>query len=100
MLLESFQNRLVYTGELVCHTAVRIGAGRSIEPVGTELPVIKDAQEQPFIPGSSLKGVLRSRVETFVRAVNSGPKAACNPVRKEDWCLSSIDGMSDQDIYD
>jgi CRISPR-associated RAMP protein (TIGR02581 family) len=72
-----------------------------MEPIGTDLPVIKDVQDHPFIPGSSLKGVLRSHIESFVRAANPGPKAACIPVGPEDgWCLSRIDGLSDQDIYD
>ncbi len=99
MLLESFQNRLVCTGELVCRTAVRIGAGRSSEPLGTDLPVIKDAQGTPFIPGSSLKGILRSRLESFVRAVNDSPQVACIPVGNDaDRCISSIEDMTDQEI--
>jgi CRISPR-associated RAMP protein (TIGR02581 family) len=99
VLLDVFQNRLVYTGALVCKSALRIGAGRSSEPIGTDLPVIKDAQGHPFIPGSSLKGVLRARVEAFVRAIHNTRQAACNPVGNEtEWCISSSEGLSDQVI--
>ncbi len=99
MLLDVFQNRLVYSGVLVCETALRVGAGRSSEPIGTDLPVIKDTQGRPFIPGSSLKGVLRTRVESFVRAVHNDPTAACNPVGPEtEWCIRRPDDLSDRDI--
>jgi CRISPR-associated RAMP protein (TIGR02581 family) len=102
VLLDVFQNRLVYTGALVCKSALRIGAGRSSEPIGTDLPVIKDAQGYPFIPGSSLKGVLRARVEAFVRAIHNTRQAACNPVgNNTEWCLRSIEGLdSDKAIED
>ena len=108
MLFEAFHNRLIVTGELVCQTAVRIGAGRSTEPIGTDLPVIKDGQRQPFIPGSSLKGVMRSGAESFVRAISDSPKAACNPVgKKDEWCVGDVsdlsddetDKVTDEDIY-
>ncbi len=99
MLHEALHNRLVLRGELLCHTAVRVGAGESNEPVGTGLPVIKDAFGYPFIPGSSLKGVLRSRVESFVRTINK--KAACIPVgNKDGWCVQEIkEHMDDEQIY-
>ncbi len=109
MLLDILHNRLVFTGELVCHTAARVGAGRSNEPVGTDLPVIKDAQGQPFIPGSSLKGVLRAYVESVVRAVYpDNRKAVCLPVGPDTaWCLrpAEVEALSDtinrdQVIYD
>jgi len=106
MLLDTLDNRLIFTGELICHTAARIGSGRSNEPVGTDLPVIKDAPGKPFIPGSSLKGVLRTYVESVVRAVYpANRKAVCLPVGPDaGWCLSpsEVESLRDQDqaIYD
>lgn len=102
MLLDTLQNRFMVTGELVCQTALRIGAGRSTEPIGTDLPVIKDGQGNPFIPGSSLKGILRSRVESFVRAISPSRKGACNPVGdKKDWCVEKVaEDTSDEQIYE
>jgi len=88
-MFDTFQNRLVITGKLVAQTALRVGAGKSAEPVGTDLPVIKDALGRPFIPGSSFKGVLRSRIESLVRAVVPGDRfGACVPTGKEeDRCI-------------
>jgi CRISPR-associated RAMP protein (TIGR02581 family) len=87
---EQFTNRLILEGTLTATTALRVGTGRATEPVGTDLPVIKDTRGYPFIPGSSLKGVLRSRVEQFVRAIVPGRQGACLPTSRseEEWCIS------------
>jgi len=86
-MFDTFQNRLVITGKLVAQTALRVGAGKSAEPVGTDLPVIKDALGRPFIPGSSFKGVLRSRIESLVRAVVGQEWGACMPIQPEEQCV-------------
>jgi CRISPR-associated RAMP protein (TIGR02581 family) len=62
------RNRLVVTGELVALTALRIGAGRTSEVLDNDLPVLRDALRRPFIPGASLKGAFRSRIEGLLRA--------------------------------
>jgi CRISPR-associated RAMP protein (TIGR02581 family) len=69
-MFDKFKNRLEITGKLTTITALRISAGRSTEPIGTDLPVIKDALGQPLIPGSSFKGALRSRLESFLRGID------------------------------
>ena len=69
-MFDTFKNRLEITGTLKTITALRISAGRSTEPIGTDLPVIKDALGQPLIPGSSFKGALRSRLESFLRGID------------------------------
>ncbi|PLZ29480.1 type III CRISPR-associated RAMP protein Csx7 [Fischerella thermalis] len=69
-MFDTFKNRLEITGKLSTVTALRISAGRSTEPIGADLPVIKDALEQPFIPGASFKGALRSRLESFLRGID------------------------------
>lgn len=70
-MFDTFKNRLTITGTLTTITALRISAGRSSEPIGTDLPVIKDALGQPLIPGSSFKGAMRSRLESFLRGIDS-----------------------------
>jgi CRISPR-associated RAMP protein (TIGR02581 family) len=87
MLYDTFDNRVILTTRLRAETALRVGTGRALDPVRSDLPVIKDAIGRPFIPGSSLKGVLRSRVESFVRAVRPGRKGACNPTLDSEWCI-------------
>lgn len=69
-MFDTFQNRLELSGTLTTITALRIGQGRSSEPIGSDLPVVKDAFGQPLIPGSSFKGALRSRLESFVRGID------------------------------
>jgi CRISPR/Cas system CSM-associated protein Csm3 (group 7 of RAMP superfamily) len=69
MKWDTFENRLRITGELVAVTGVRVGmSAESAMPTATDLPVIKDANGRPFIPGSSLRGAVRAHIERIVRA--------------------------------
>jgi CRISPR-associated RAMP protein (TIGR02581 family) len=70
-MFDIFKNRLELTGTLTTVTALKIGAGRSVEPADPDVPVIKDALGNPLIPGSSFKGALRSRLESFLRGIDS-----------------------------
>lgn len=84
-MFEIFKNRLEIIGILETVTALRISAGRSSEPIGSDLPVIKDALGRPLIPGSSLKGALRSRLESFLRGIHLD--FAANPAQEEEWSI-------------
>ncbi|MGF1676097.1 MAG: CRISPR-associated RAMP protein Csx7 [Rivularia sp. (in: cyanobacteria)] len=89
-MFDTFKNRLELTGTLTTVTALRISAGRSSEPIGSDLPVIKDALGNPLIPGSSFKGALRSRLESFLRGiVGNNRKLVANPAIEEEWSLTS-----------
>src|SRR3981081_3582259 len=60
----TFIGKLVLEGELICATGLHIGAGKgSLEIGGADNPVVKDAFGVPYIPGSSLRGRLRSLLE-------------------------------------
>jgi CRISPR/Cas system CSM-associated protein Csm3 (group 7 of RAMP superfamily) len=50
---------------LTCRTGLHIGAGKSADLVGSDLPVLRDASGRPLVPGSSLRGVLRAGIESF-----------------------------------
>jgi len=76
-MFDTFKNRLEITGTLTTVTALRISKGRSTEAIGSDLPVIKDALGRPLIPGSSFKGALRSRLESFLRGID--PNLAEDP---------------------
>ncbi|MEL6605610.1 MAG: CRISPR-associated RAMP protein Csx7 [Cyanobacteria bacterium J06614_10] len=69
-MFDVFKNRLELTGTLTAVTALRVSEGRSVDVNGSDLPVMKDALGQPLIPGSSFKGALRSRLESFLRAID------------------------------
>lgn len=56
--------KLILEGELTCETGLHIGAGKgSLEIGGADNPVVKDAFGRPYVPGSSLRGKLRSLLE-------------------------------------
>lgn len=60
----TFLGKLILEGEIVCQTGLHIGAGKgSLEIGGADNPVVKDAFGIPYIPGSSLRGRLRSLLE-------------------------------------
>lgn len=59
-----FLGKLLIEGELVCETGLHIGAGKgTLEIGGADNPVVKDAFGRPYVPGSSLRGRLRSLLE-------------------------------------
>ena len=86
-MFDTFKNRLELTGTLTTVTALRISAGRSTEPIGSDLPVIKDALGRPLIPGASFKGALRSRLESFLRGIS--PDLAANPAIEAEWPITN-----------
>jgi CRISPR-associated protein Csm3 len=57
--------KLILSGDLHCETGLHIGAGKgSLEIGGADNPVVKDAFGMPYIPGSSLRGRIRSLLES------------------------------------
>ncbi|MGI0485034.1 CRISPR-associated RAMP protein Csx7 [Pantanalinema rosaneae CENA516] len=86
-MFDIFRSRLELKGTLTTVTALRISQGRSTEPIGSDLPVVKDALGRPLIPGSSFKGALRSRLESFLRGID--PSFADDPSS-----LTSPDSMN------
>src|SRR5262252_7993071 len=59
-----FQGKLIVEADLLCHTGLHIGAGKgSLEIGGADNPVVKDAFGRPYVPGSSLRGKIRSLLE-------------------------------------
>ncbi|MBD3181141.1 CRISPR-associated RAMP protein, partial [Candidatus Poribacteria bacterium] len=86
-MFHKFKNRLKMKGNLIAETALRIGGTRSIEPVGTDLPVVKDSYGRPYIPGSSFRGVLRSRIEQFIRGILSSKSGACIAINQNECCI-------------
>ncbi|GIV13863.1 MAG: CRISPR-associated RAMP protein [Fimbriimonadales bacterium] len=88
---DRFENRLRITGKLVAETALRVGmSAESALPTATDLPVIKDSQGRPFIPGSSLRGAVRAHIERIVRAFEpqtGNGRGASNPTKTTEWAI-------------
>lgn len=96
-MFDVFRNRLEISGVLTTITALRIAAGRSLEPGATDLPVVKDILGAPYIPGASFKGALRSRLESFLRGIlntddtERNRKLVANPAINDEWSLTSAE---------
>ena len=88
-MFDVFKNRLEITGTLWTVTALRIGSGSSVDFVGSNLPVIKDALGQPLIPGASFKGALRSRLESFLRGIIGDSRhLVADPSINDEWSIT------------
>jgi CRISPR-associated protein Csm3 len=70
--MNKLTNKITIKGFIICETGLRIGGNKSsLEIGGLDLNVIKSAAGEPFLPGSSLKGKLRtllSKVRGWERA--------------------------------
>ena len=66
------RKKYVIEGKLICEEPVAVGAPAEVFQL-VDRPVIRirnvDGQVVPYIPGSSLKGVLRSFAETILRTI-------------------------------
>ena len=90
-MFHKFICRLALEGKVETVTAIRIGAGRSTSPVSADLPVVRDAMNLPYIPGSSFKGVLRSYVESVLRGFAFDKTIVCNPTTEGEACITGPD---------
>ncbi|MEM2352069.1 MAG: CRISPR-associated RAMP protein Csx7 [Thermoproteota archaeon] len=99
MNLQVFENRFYICATLKMDTPLSIGSRPSLKPVGTDLPVLRDAEGLPYIPGSSIKGVVRTQMERVLRTLEVGgygiedgssitPLRACDPLSKEKSCVN------------
>jgi CRISPR-associated protein Csm3 len=72
MAIDRLEYLTEITGTLGLRSGLHVGAGRDhIEIGGIDLPVIKNPDAEPFIPGSSLKGKLRSLLEWKLGCIES-----------------------------
>jgi CRISPR/Cas system CSM-associated protein Csm3 (group 7 of RAMP superfamily) len=83
--MEALNHRVKLHGVVETVTPLHIGLGRSQGVTGSDLPVLLDILDQPVIPGSSLKGALRTQVEALIRGLGDAAPLAklrryCTPV--------------------
>ncbi|MCG7850085.1 MAG: RAMP superfamily CRISPR-associated protein [ANME-2 cluster archaeon] len=94
-----FSNRWEITGKITLVTPLRIGGGQNAGAYSlSQSPVLisYDAHTQtaqPYIPGSSLKGVLRSTMERIIRTLNE--KKSCIAVGERRAVNNVLCGKSD-----
>ena len=80
------RGRYHITGEIVMDTALHIG-GHGSSTI-TDSPIIRNGDNQPFIPGSSLKGAFRAAVERIVP--NISPLRTCGLSDADDACANRL----------
>lgn len=95
-MFEKLEKRLIFKGTIEAVTPLHIGSGKPELELGeVDMPIIKDANEQPYIPGSSLKGKTRAEAERLLRKegifVCTPPdvKSMCGTIKSnpDDFCL-------------
>ncbi len=69
-MFERLDNRVIMNYEVVTRSDLHIGGHTTTEPADVDNPVIKNAESYPIIPGSSLKGVLRTEMERLLRGLS------------------------------
>ena len=103
MLFDVFDNRTIVTGELVALDPIHIGssAKESLNPIELDSPVLKDAAGNPVIPGSSIKGVVRSQFERVMRSLIPDGNGSCGVFGKEN-CLTPDDKkrLTPEELYE
>ncbi|ASS74489.1 CRISPR-associated RAMP protein [Tumebacillus algifaecis] len=97
-----FQNELSVCGEVHLVTPLHIGAGNNgLFGVGNE--VVKRANGAPYIPGSSLKGTLRSVLERLSDVAtlpkSASGKSACISTDDDHFCLKDSQKYEVRDIH-
>lgn len=79
--------------ELEAVTGVRVGGARTSAGETTDAPLLRDHRHRPLIPGSSLKGSLRSAAERLLRPIKDG--LTCDVIF--DRCLKDVRGRDPTD---
>lgn len=69
-MFERLDNRVLVNYEVLTLSDLHIGGHTTTEPADVDNPVIKNAESYPIIPGSSLKGVLRTEMERLLRGLS------------------------------
>jgi len=87
MVFEKLEKRLILEGVIEAVTPLHIGAGKpEMEIEEVDMPILRAPDGVPYIPGSSLKGKLRSELEKIAKAKGL---EVCTPPNVNDMCGAS-----------
>lgn len=94
MVFEVLKERWILKGKIKTLTSLHVGRGRGEKEAGEpDLPVMKFPDGRPYIPGSSLKGAIRSELDRLARGlgfslcIRNEPRYSCAPPQ---LCVSCI----------
>ena len=86
-MFEKLEKRLIFRGTIQALTPLHIGSGKPEAELGeVDMPIIRDTNEQPYIPGSSLKGKTRAEAERILREEGT---YVCLPPDVKNMCGST-----------
>lgn len=94
MLYNKFENKTIVKGILEAVDPVHIGASakNTLNPNDVDSSVLKDNNGNPVIPGSSIKGVVRSKFEAVLRSLNNENIRVCDIFNTKDpTCITNED---------
>ncbi len=81
---------------LVAVSGIRVGAGKAQDPEATDQPIMRDALGRPYLPGSAIKGALRSGLERVIRGLGQGNFRACDVLDEQGRCTSALETRAKQ----
>lgn len=85
-MFEKLEKRIIISGILEAVTPLHIGSGRPEVELGeVDLPVLTDPDGRPYVPGSSLKGRVRTEAERIARQKGMN---VCKPPDVKNMCGS------------
>jgi len=83
-MFEKLHERFIFSGILEAVTPLHIGSGKPELEIGqVDMPILRDPDGQPYIPGSSLKGRVRAEAERIARERGM---EICNPPNTRNMC--------------
>ena len=87
MMFDRFENRYILKVVLAAVDPIHIGTASEsvLDPSAIDSPVLKDSRGFPVIPGSSLKGVVRSWFESVLRGAGL---YACDVLDNKNCCTA------------
>lgn len=85
--MEKLEKRILIRGTITAETPLHIGSMDVEELAKVDMPILKDHNGKPYIPGSSLKGKVRSEAERIARA--SGI-TVCFPPQTDSMCKDTL----------
>src|SRR6267154_468444 len=89
--------KVILEGDITCQTGLHIGAGKgSLEIGGADNPVVKDAFGLPYIPGSSLRGRIRSLLEHALGLTTPGELVYVSKRRGQEVRIHQSDRPDDE----
>jgi CRISPR-associated RAMP protein (TIGR02581 family) len=91
---------VLFEYRITCRTGLHIGAGKSADLAGSDLPVMRDGSGRPLIPGSSLRGVLRAGIESFCNSLGLDRVLSREDAAPSDLPKEFVAGWKQLDLVD